>query len=220
MPIPSESEPAPAGAATASSWREVESLVQRHRPRRVLLIGPREGMPQLDGQWRDTWRVWLTGAGSTADGDLRCALEQLPIADRAFDLVIVREVLSDGREAWLAELLRVINGGGRLLVWGPGRWSLTRRRASGPVPRPGPLCRRLEARSFVIESCHGWGLAGARRCAPWRWPRGLAGLGDQVLICARRHESRPLARPLRFARPHPAGAGPATLEGVNREAVA
>lgn len=189
--------------------------LRRHAPRQALLIGAgaeRAEHLALPG-------VQLVPIGTASP--LRCELAALPFADRQFSLVIVRAGIDDPQGDVLDECLRVVRGGGRMLVLAEGRWRLGRGHGERVQPlRVGALLRQLEARSFRIEERSGRGIAGWGLSTGAGWARPLLSVSDQVVVCAQRHEGGAVIRPMKFAAPSTVGGRAAALDGVNREAVA
>lgn len=105
--------------------------------------------------------------------------ESLPFADGSFDLVVANTVLCliDDRRAALAEAVRVLRPGGRLLLGELGRWSLwaLTRRIKGMLGAS--LWRRsqfADARSLVAELSEAGVTVGVVRGAVFYPPIGWA----------------------------------------------
>ena len=210
-----------AAVAQDFSRLDLPTFMRRYRPRRTLFASAGDGLVTDGEALRDSWLVTLGEASPNGHLTTHGEVTDLPFQDEVFDLVIAQNLLSDGSEKALPELHRVLAGGGRLLVLGSGHWS-RRYRFDGEqeVPlavRPWRLCRALRDRSFEVEDCVGIGVLGSNLRARYRWNRPLVTLSDRVVISARRHETRPNVRILKFANPRTATNQGAALDALNRE---
>lgn len=205
------------------SWAlpHVQAVLAARRPRRVLLVsGTRDDLELPDRADCEVTRAALVPPRSTRA--VACRSGDLPFQARVFDLVIALQVLSDGLEPALGELLRVLEPGGQLLVLGAGRWSLARRRdpqlRQAPTIRLAGLSRALRRRSFIIELRRGQGCCGLRIATGEGWRRPLLGFSDAIMVAARHRGRGPIITPLRFARPQAVNTRGPVLDGLNREA--
>jgi SAM-dependent methyltransferase len=223
MPSPDRQEvPAP-GKSPDFSRNELAEIVRRRMPSRTLSLcfgsGALNQGQVLDGHWHVGLGEHWGQAPTT-----HCQIDELPFQSRVFDLVIVQNFLTNGSESALPELRRVLKGGGRLLVLGTGFLSARYRGPGGHATpaalRPLRLCHRLRREGFRIDDCGGMGVMGLAMRSGRGWKKPLLALSDQVVINARRHESDPVVRPLRFMQPRTMGARSTALEAMNREAAA
>ncbi|MEJ2534829.1 MAG: hypothetical protein P8008_05025, partial [Gammaproteobacteria bacterium] len=147
-----------------------------------------------------------------------CEPEALPFQADSFDLVVAHGMLSDGDEALIGSIRRVMRGGAHLLVIGAGRWgsrNIHRWEPRPPAVRPFRICRRLRERSFVIEDCAGYGLARMALRSGDGSSRLLVGVSDQVAVRARLSKARPIVMATRFRKSQAVGA-----QSVARQALA
>ncbi len=132
-----------------------------------------------------------------------CESSQLPFQDGAFRMVVLHHVISDGREAELAEACRVLTRGGVLILLGLNRmgWRFRTQDRVRRLPGMAPLRvkSRLERLDMTMQGFAGAGLGGMK--FPVFMSRGLSGVGapvaDLVLLQAR-HRDSPEVTPLRF----------------------
>jgi SAM-dependent methyltransferase len=206
----------------------LDATLDRYRPRRTLIL---TSEPERLGGIRaypvsSLFTVYSTDVRGPGDGSgegrlarsVVCDPESLPFQSDAFDLVVAHGMLSDGDEALIAGIRRVMRGGGHLLVLGAGRWgsrNIHRWEPRPPAVRPFRICRRLRDRSFVIEDCAGYGLARLSLRSGNGASRLLVGVSDQVMVRARLSKARPIAMASRFRKPRAVGA-----QSVARQALA
>ena len=197
--------------------RGLDAQLRRLHPHRLLLISARSAecpaLPELTGMHLAP----LSCSGDRSGGVLSCRLSALPFEARVFDVVILHQLISDGREAVLDEAQRVLKAGGQLLVIGSGRFGGAGR--AGPGLRAQRLCQALRRRAFRIRQCEGLGLRGGGVCLDASWQRPLLAFCELVLVRARHHDHEPMLTPLRFSRPGPTAARGAALDSLSRQAV-
>lgn len=208
--------------------RSIDQAMDRYRPRRTLLLTTAPGSLRGLGAYplSSLFTVYCGPAmgkqamhgGPTMS--LVCGLEALPFQSDSFDLVVAHQLLSDGDEALVDEIRRVLQGGAHLLIVGDGHWgsrNLWRSNPQQPAIRPFRICRRLRERSFVIESCAGYGLVRSSVASGNGLSKPLVALSDQVMVRARVCKRRPLVTRLRFGQRAPVHAG---LQGITVSRVA
>lgn len=158
------------------------------------------------------------GEDGIATPMMRCDSGQLPFQDRAFKVVVLHHVISDGREAELAEAARVLARDGVLILLGLNRmgWRFRTQEHEHRLPGMAPLKvkNRLESLRMTLQGFAGAGLGGMSRPA-WMHS-GFASLGaplaDVVLLRAK-HSSSPEFTPLRFRKSHRAVVQSAPMRG-------
>lgn len=197
--------------------RGLDAQLRRLHPQRLLLISARAeecpAVPELAGMYLAP----LDCSGDLAAGVLSCRLSALPFESRVFDVVILHQLISDGREAVLLEAQRVLKAGGQLLVIGCGRFGGAGK--ARPGLRARRLCQILRRRSFQIRQCEGLGWRGRAVSLDAVWQQPLLTLCELVLVRARHHDHEAMVTPLRFSRPGPSAARGAALDSLSRQAV-
>lgn len=202
----------------------IARCLAQQRPRRVLLLTADPGGPVVAASAKPFTLVTVAADGARLPASVDCRSSDLAFQPNVFDLVIAHGIFSDGSEPELAELERVLGGGGQLLALGLGcyrlgRWGLARRATALRPIWPRRLCKRLRQRSFEIEECIGIGLAGKPASTGHGWRKPLVSFSDLVMVRARRRDVKPIVTPLRFNRPQAAGVQSAVMESFNREAM-
>ena len=208
--------------------RAIDQAMDRYRPRRTLLLTTAPAsLPGLGAYpLSSLFTVYCGPAADELAGhagpprSLACGLETLPFQSDSFDLVVAHQLLCDGDEALVAEIRRVLQGGAHLLIVGDGHWgsrNLWRNNPEQPAIRPFRICRRLRERSFVVESCAGFGLARSSVNSGNGLSRPLVALSDQVMVRARVCKRRPLVARMRFGQRATVHAG---LQGISAARVA
>lgn len=202
--------------------RSIDQAMDRYRPRRTLLLTTAPASLAGLGAYPVS-SLFTVYCGPASGGDvlhggppmsLACGLETLPFQSDSFGLVVAHQLLSDGDEALVAEIRRIMHGGAHLLVVGDGHWgsrNLWRNNPDQPAIRPFRICRRLRERSFVVESCSGFGLARTSVNSGSGLSKPLVALSDQVLVRARACKRRPLVTSVRFGQRSTVQAG---LQGI------
>ncbi len=184
----------------------------------LISIDPAE-FPDLDGLNVITIHA---GSGDTHD-IVSCDTAKLPFQDESFEIMVIHHVFSDGHEPELDEAERILAGDGELFVLGQGTLGLRARFAKGHSELPGlkvrQVCQRLKSRCFMIEHCAGIGLLGMPLGCDRRWQWPALPFADTIVIHARRHQSRAIVTPLRFAQPQTVGVQSAALDSLSREIV-
>lgn len=204
-------------APLQSLERGLDAQLRHLHPQRLLLISARPdecpAVPELAGMYLAP----LNCGGDLAGGVLNCRASALPFEARVFDVVILHQLISDGREAVLDEAGRVLKAGGQLLVIGCGRFGGADQ--AGPGLRARRLCLTLRRRNFQIRQCEGlgWRGRGVSLGASWQLP--LLAFCELVLVRARHRDHEPMVTPLRFSRPGPRAARGAALDSLSRQAV-
>jgi len=155
---------------------------------------------------------------------IRCRLAALPFEEAAFDLVIVHHLLSDGREEFIAEALRVLVAGGDLVISGLNssglRNRVENRKHAVAALKLNRVCHFLKSHSFKIEDCLLMGLAGLPRPVTRvsRYGIGLP-FADRVVIHGHHQSNIKNASILKFRNSRSARVTSAALDGVSsREA--
>lgn len=219
----------PKRAAPGSfACRCVDQAMDRYRPRRTLLLTTKpaalSGLSAYPVSSLFTVYCGPAGEELASHGgpamSLACGLEALPFQSDSFDLVVAHQLLCDGDEALVAEIRRVLQGGAHLLIVGDGHWgsrNLWRNNPQQPAIRPFRICRRLRERSFMIESCAGYGLARSSVTSGSGLSKPLLALSDQVMVRARVYKRRPLVTRMRFGQRVSVQAG---LQGITASRVA
>lgn len=134
---------------------------------------------------------------------VRCETAQLPFQDRAFKMVVLHHVVTDGSEPELAEAVRVLARDGVLILLGLNRvgWRYQAQSRVRHLPGLAPLKvkTRLQQLQMTMQGFAGAGLLGLDR--PVWMHSGLKSLGapvaDLVLLQAR-HANSPEVTPLQF----------------------
>jgi SAM-dependent methyltransferase len=197
--------------------RGLDTNLRRLHPQRLLLISARSAecpaLPELAGMHLAP----LNCSGDLAGGVLSCRVSALPFEARVFDVVILHQLISDGREAVLIEAQRVLKAGGQLLVIGCGRFGGAGK--AGPGLRAQRLCQTLRRRAFQIRQCEGLGWRGRGVSLGAAWQRPLLEFCELVLVRARHQDHEPVVTTLRFSRPGPSAARGAALDSLSRQAV-
>lgn len=92
-----------------------------------LWLGPAQSGLSPQGPDLPARSLWLHPRGNYYAGSVHCGLP-LPLPDESIGNVIVQHVLDDGREGLLEECTRVLEPGGRLLLFVLNPWSPYRAR--------------------------------------------------------------------------------------------
>lgn len=204
-------------APLQSLERGLDAQLRRLHPQRLLLISARSAecpaLPELAGMYLAP----LNCSGDLAGGVLSCRVSALPFEARVFDVVILHQLISDGREAVLDEAQRVLKAGGQLLVIGCGRFGGAGK--TGPGLRARRLCHALRRRAFQIRQCEGLGWRGRGVSLDAAWQRPLLAFCELVLVRARHQDHEPVVTPMRFSQPGPTAARGAALDSLCRQAV-
>jgi SAM-dependent methyltransferase len=189
--------------------RSIDQALDRYRPRRTLLLtsAPSDLAGLSAYPVSSLFTVYCGAAANNAqrhDGpprSLECADHALPFQADSFDLVVAHGLLSCGDEELLDDIQRVLQGGAHLLIMGPGHWgsvNLWRNKLQQPAIHPFTLCQSLRERSFVVEHCAGFGLAGAAVYSGHGLSKPLVAVSDHVLVRARLSKRRTLVSLVRF----------------------
>ncbi len=139
-----------AGCGDGRHLAALASLPQR--PARVAGVDISERILEVAG---------LTAAAAGVEAELvRANLEQLPFADRSFDLVLCTQVIEHLLEPalGLAELARVLEPGGRVLVTTDHRRNLVTRTLNGPRSAAVSALRLRGRRAAVTFPHRSFGL--------------------------------------------------------------
>ncbi|MDO8607855.1 MAG: methyltransferase domain-containing protein [Phaeospirillum sp.] len=189
------------GPAHYAAWRSTPlgHITERLESEALLgLAGPLPGRRVLDigcGDGTLSGRLVVAGANVTAidaDPDMIAAARtvtpgasfligdgcRLPFAEASFDLAVMNTVLClvEGRRAALSEAVRVLRGGGRLVIGELGRWSswAAARRIRGWLgaglwrqahfSSAASLADEVTAAGLMVEA-----VRGAVFFPPWAW---------------------------------------------------
>lgn len=209
--------------------RAIDEAMNRYRPRRTLLLT--SSPAELEGlaayPFSSLHTVYCGSAGGLSELhngppiSVECEPPALPFQEDSFDLVVAHGPLCHGDEELVDEIKRVLLGGAHLLVVGVchgGSRNFWRNDPRQPAIRPFRVCRRLGERSFVIESCRGFGLARTPMVSGAGVSRPLVAISDHVLVRARLSKRRPLVNPVKFGRRHSIQAGIGALSASRASA--
>ncbi|MDX1460685.1 MAG: hypothetical protein R3348_06465 [Xanthomonadales bacterium] len=194
----------------ASVSARVEALIADRPPSRTLLLAADHAGPTLP-DWPILQAIEI--CGESPPGPLLCRFDALPFPDDLFELVMLSSLVFDGGEPIYQEACRVLQGGGHIIICGPGRAGSR----STPSIRPGRLLSRLRSDGYRVRDCEGHGLMGSSRSLSSAWTRPLVGWCSSVLIRAQHWDERHSVTPILFDRPGAKNVA-AALDSVSREA--
>lgn len=200
-------------------------LLARRRPERILVMKHADaGDLPLETQY-PAQIVRLNTRQSVADTLLRCRIAALPFEEAAFDLVILHHLVSDGREVFLDETLRVLAAGGDIVISGLNSSGLQNRIGNRkqrlPALKLNRVCNYLKTHSFMVENCLLMGVAGLSRPSPRPTWYGLGlPFADRVVLHGHHNSNIKNASILRFNKVRSARLPAAALDGIShRESV-
>lgn len=198
----------------------LQPLLVRRRPERILVLKHADAgdLPLEPANFAQVIRL-STGEFS-ADTLVKCRIAELPFEEAVFDLVILHHLVSDGREPFLTEALRVMTAGGDILISGLNssglRNRIGNRKQRIPALKLDRICKFLKSQSFNIEQCLLMGLGGFSKPAPRATWHGLGfPFADRVVLHGHHQSNIKNVSVLHFKQIHPAGLAPASLDGCS-----
>lgn len=202
----------------------LQPLLARRRPERILVL-KHSTAGDLPLEPVKPAQIVRISAGEFSNGDLvKCRIDALPFEEAAFDLVILHHLVNDGSEAFLPEVLRVINAGGDIVISGLNssgwRNRIGNRKHELAALKLDRICKVLKSQSFNIEQCLLMGLGGFSKPAPRATWHGLGyPFADRVVLHGHHQSNIRNARILGFKQTKSVTVNSAALDGCSsREA--
>jgi SAM-dependent methyltransferase len=218
MVVASTSHQSTQSAQQTLAAQLLQPLLTKRRPGRILVLKHADAGDLPLQQENAAQIIRLSSNELSDDGLLRCRLEALPFEESVFDVVILHHLVSDGRDPFLAGILRVVTEGGDIVISGLNstglRNRISNRNQRMPALQLDRICHFLKSHSFDIENCLTMGLAGFSRPAlkaTW-FGMGLP-FADRVVLHGHHQSNIKNASVLRFKQAQLAGLSSAALDG-------
>lgn len=218
MVVASTSHQSAQSAQQTLAAQLLQPLLSKRRPGRILVLKHADA-GDLPLQPVNTAQIIRLSSNELSDdGLLRCRLEALPFEESVFDMVILHHLVSDGRDPFLAGVLRVMTEGGDIVISGLNstglRNRISNRKQRMPALQLDRICHFLKTQSFHIENCLTMGLAGFSRPALRASWLGMGlPFADRVVLHGHHQSNIKNSSVLRFKQAQAVGLSSAALDG-------
>lgn len=208
-------------AQQALTARLLQPLLKKRRPQRVLLLKHASAADVIADFVASTEVVSLSSEEYASDAPVHARLSALPFEDMTFDLVVLQHLISDGKEAVLAEAMRVLAPGGDIIISGLNhaglRYHGNRASKQFPAIKINRVIFHLKFNSFATTRSLRAGFAGTP------WPQAASGwlgsslpFADRIALQAHHHTGNHSIRLSSLAKVRTTSVSTAALDAFSR----